>query len=85
MARMLSIVRINGRLYFRDDRLEEFRAVNDPHDRITFNEMIAVVAAIENVKYLVRNHKHYAKWKALADLLPDKIVEEICHGGEICK
>ena len=32
----LPVVVIEGERYFRDDRLEEFRNVNDPHDRIDF-------------------------------------------------
>ena len=34
----LPIVRIAGKLYFQDDRLEEFRRVNDPFDRIPFGD-----------------------------------------------
>ena len=30
---------IRGRVYFRDDRLQEFRAVGDPTDRIPFDVM----------------------------------------------
>ncbi len=32
----LPIVEIEGTRYYRDDRLEEYRNVDDPHDRITF-------------------------------------------------
>ena len=37
--RMLPIVQIRGKPYFRDDRLGEFRAVDDPGDRISFEVM----------------------------------------------
>jgi hypothetical protein len=33
-ARQLPIVTINGKRYYRDDRLGEYRAVNNPHDRL---------------------------------------------------
>lgn len=33
-ARHLPIVTIRGRTYYRDDRLQEYRAVDNPHDRI---------------------------------------------------
>ena len=35
-ARRLPIVMLDGKLYYRDDRLGEFRAVNNPHDRRSF-------------------------------------------------
>ena len=37
--RRLPIVRICGRRYYRDDRLEEFRAVDAPWDRVPFDAM----------------------------------------------
>jgi hypothetical protein len=36
VVRALPVVLIEGRSYFRDDRLEEFRAVDNPHDRMVF-------------------------------------------------
>ena len=33
-------VRLNGAWYFRDDRLREFRRCDNPHERITFDEML---------------------------------------------
>lgn len=33
-ARLLPIVTISGKRYYRDDRLREHRAVDDPHDRL---------------------------------------------------
>ena len=36
MVRTLPKVYMGGKEYYRDDRLEEFRAVDNPHDRITF-------------------------------------------------
>lgn len=32
--RQLPIVTINGKRYFQDDRLREYRAIDNPHDRI---------------------------------------------------
>ena len=39
-VRQLTIVLINGRAYFRDDRLSEYRAVDNPHERITFEALM---------------------------------------------
>lgn len=36
--RRLPVVEIDGKLYFQDDRLKEFRATDNPHERITFQE-----------------------------------------------
>ena len=41
--RRLLIVRIRGRLYFQDDRLQEFRRVDDIDDRISFEVMLWIV------------------------------------------
>ena len=38
--RMLPLVQIRGRLYWKDDRLEEFRAVDNVSDRISFEVML---------------------------------------------
>ena len=54
MAKMLPIVKIQGNLYFRDDRLEEFRHVNDPHKRILFKDLIVVIANVEGMKVMAR-------------------------------
>ena len=35
-------VRLNGLWYFRDDRLREFRGCDNPHERITFDELLDV-------------------------------------------
>ena len=42
MVTELPRVWIGGKEYYRDDRLSEFRAVDNPHERITFNEIIQV-------------------------------------------
>ena len=34
----LPIVTIKGKRYYQDNRLQEFRAVGNPHDRIEFAE-----------------------------------------------
>ena len=41
--RRLPIVRIRGRLYYQDDRLQEFRRVDDIDDRISFEVMLWIV------------------------------------------
>jgi|PersoiStandDraft_1058852.scaffolds.fasta_scaffold146473_2 hypothetical protein len=38
MPRRLPVVEIDGKLYFQDDRLKEYRATDNPHERITFRE-----------------------------------------------
>lgn len=37
-VRELPKVKIGAKLYYQDDRLEEFRNVDNPHDRITYKE-----------------------------------------------
>ncbi len=37
----LPILHINGRLYYSDKRLQEFRAVDNPHHRLTYAEVDA--------------------------------------------
>ena len=38
MVRELIKVRIGRKLYYQDERLQELRAVENPHERITFEE-----------------------------------------------
>jgi hypothetical protein len=40
MARALPRVLLDGVWYFRDDRLREFRGVDNPHKRVTFAELL---------------------------------------------
>lgn len=40
MVRALPRVLLNGVWYFRDDRLREFRRCDNPHERITFDELL---------------------------------------------
>jgi hypothetical protein len=44
--RRLPIVRIRGRLYYQDDRLQEFRAVDAPWDRVAFEVMVWALAIL---------------------------------------
>ena len=44
--RRLPVVRIRGRLYYQDDRLQEFRAVDAPWDRVPFEVMVWAVAIL---------------------------------------
>ena len=39
--RRLPVVDIRGRCFFRDDRLREFRAVDNPHERLSFEEVLS--------------------------------------------
>ena len=36
--RQLPVIRLGRKLYYRDDRLREYRNVNNPHDRLPFLE-----------------------------------------------
>lgn len=38
MVRELPKVKIGGKFYYQDDRLKEFRAIDNPHDRITYEK-----------------------------------------------
>jgi hypothetical protein len=44
--RRLPIVQIRGRPYYQDDRLQEFRAVEDIGDRIPFEVMVWTLAIL---------------------------------------
>jgi len=44
--RRLPVVRIHGRLYYQDDRLQEFRAVDAPWDRVPFEVMVWAVVIL---------------------------------------
>ena len=44
--RRLPVVRIRGRLYYRDDRLQEYRATDAPWERVTFEEMAWIVVIL---------------------------------------
>ena len=46
-ARRLPTVRIAGKLYFMDERLREFRRVDDPFDRIAFAAMPAYEVVVD--------------------------------------
>ena len=39
MVRQLSIVKIDGKHYFQDDRLQEYRETRNPHNRIKFEDL----------------------------------------------
>ena len=58
MVRALPRVRIGGKEYFRDDRLEEFRAVENLDDRITFEEVRqAYLELVSVMNYLFKAHR----------------------------
>ncbi len=40
LPRRLPIVRLNGGLYYRDDRLKEYRCISNPHDQILFSSLL---------------------------------------------
>ena len=55
MVRVLPKVYMGDKEYYRDDRLEEFRAVDNPHDRITFEEIRqAYLGLISVMNYLFK-------------------------------
>ena len=58
MVRELPRVYMSDKEYYRDDRLEEFRAVNNPHDRVTFEEVLHVylglLGLIARLNYLFK-------------------------------
>jgi hypothetical protein len=39
MVRQLPIVLIEGKKYFLDERLQEYRGIENPHQRIAFHEL----------------------------------------------
>ncbi len=39
MATQLPIVKIEGKFYFQDDRLQEYRQTTNPHNRISYDEL----------------------------------------------
>jgi len=54
-VRALPKVFIGDRKYYRDDRLEEFRAVDNPHERISFEEIRqAYLELISVMNYLFK-------------------------------
>ena len=58
MVRALPRVWISGKEYFRDDRLEEFRAVDNLDDRITFEEVRhAYLGVVSVMNYLFKAHR----------------------------
>ena len=62
MVRELPRVWMGDREYFRDDRLEEFRAVSNLDDRITFEEIRQAYLQIVSVmNYLFNAHYDNAK------------------------
>ncbi len=62
MVRALPRVWMSDKEYYRDDRLEEFRAVSNPHDRITFEEIRQAYLQIVSVmNYLFNAHRDDAK------------------------
>jgi len=39
MVKQLPIYKIKGKFYFRDKRLNEYRNIKNPHDRLNFNDV----------------------------------------------
>ena len=62
MVRMLPVVEIGGQKYFKDDRLQEFRAVDNPHDRILFKDYDMALA----FKLLVERYGDSLKFLVLS-------------------
>ena len=62
MVRALPRVWMGGKEYFRDNRLEEFRAVDNLDDRITFEEIRQAYLQIVSVmNYIFNAHCDDAK------------------------
>ena len=62
MVKALPRVWMGGKEHFRDDRLEEFRAVNNLDDRITFEEIRQAYLQIVSVmNYIFNAHCDDAK------------------------
>jgi len=59
MATMLPIVEIKGKNYFQDNRLREFRAVHNPHDRITFDEQVFNLLKEADERYYLAEKQFY--------------------------
>ena len=58
MATQLAIVKIDGKHYFQDDRLQEYRQTTNPHERIRFDELgERKVDLVEEKKTLSKSHK----------------------------
>ena len=58
MVRELPKVWIGNKQYYRDDRLKEFRAVDNPHERITFEEIRQLyLGLISELNYLFKAHR----------------------------
>lgn len=39
MTTQLPKVKIDGKIYYKDDRLQEYRQVTNPHNRISYDEI----------------------------------------------
>lgn len=51
MVHELPKVEIKGKLYYQDDRLKEFRAVDNPHDRIDYKDYFKVAKPYDAKPY----------------------------------
>lgn len=58
MVNQLAKVKIDGKVYFQDDRLREYRQVTNPHSRIRFDEIgERKVEPVETKKSLTNKSK----------------------------
>lgn len=58
MVNQLAKVKIDGKVYFQDDRLQEYRQVTNPHSRIRFDEIgERKVEPVETKKSLTNKSK----------------------------
>ena len=69
MVIALQKVQVGDKLWYRDDRLMEFRAVDNPHDRVTFKqimrEYISVLCQLSNtLNTLVPEPEHEPEQQA---------------------
>ena len=56
--RQLPIVDIKGKMFYQDDRLKEFRAVDNPHERVTYKGFFVkpIEEVIDNVAQDMKNN-----------------------------
>ena len=58
MVNELAKIKIDGKVYYQDDRLQEYRQVTNPHERIKFEDIAdRTVEPIESKKSLKQKPK----------------------------
>ena len=58
MVNQLAKVKIDGKVYYQDDRLQEYRQITNPHERIKFEDIgQRKVESVETKKSLTQKRK----------------------------